>query len=140
MIRRPPRSTLFPYTTLFRSAAATELRGRPRAQGADPRLHPPGAATDAPAQSTHGRAQGVLSARARGRRRPQEPVGPGLRGRISDAGRAGDPDRAAVAPVDARASAQWRPGRPAVAPRPTPAGGVAGDRLPGPRRQERSLP
>src|SRR2546430_10196919 len=25
MIRRPPRSTLFPYTTLFRSA--TELRG-----------------------------------------------------------------------------------------------------------------
>src|SRR3712207_7383817 len=23
MIRRPPRSTLFPYTTLFRSAAAT---------------------------------------------------------------------------------------------------------------------
>src|SRR2546425_7263499 len=25
MIRRPPRSTLFPYTTLFRSAAGTEL-------------------------------------------------------------------------------------------------------------------
>src|SRR3712207_8969872 len=24
MIRRPPRSTLFPYTTLFRSAAAVE--------------------------------------------------------------------------------------------------------------------
>src|SRR2546429_3670211 len=24
MIRRPPRSTLFPYTTLFRSAAAAE--------------------------------------------------------------------------------------------------------------------
>src|SRR2546428_7031851 len=24
MIRRPPRSTLFPYTTLFRSAAGTE--------------------------------------------------------------------------------------------------------------------
>src|SRR3712207_8231614 len=24
MIRRPPRSTLFPYTTLFRSASATE--------------------------------------------------------------------------------------------------------------------
>src|SRR5258708_25549715 len=24
MIRRPPRSTLFPYTTLFRSLAATE--------------------------------------------------------------------------------------------------------------------
>src|SRR3712207_8721147 len=25
MIRRPPRSTLFPYTTLFRSAAAARL-------------------------------------------------------------------------------------------------------------------
>src|SRR2546427_5017723 len=29
MIRRPPRSTLFPYTTLFRSAVAVDLgRGR----------------------------------------------------------------------------------------------------------------
>src|SRR5687767_15719443 len=28
MIRRPPRSTLFPYTTLFRSQRATLLRGR----------------------------------------------------------------------------------------------------------------
>src|SRR2546429_5847957 len=28
MIRRPPRSTLFPYTTLFRSAVKTELRKR----------------------------------------------------------------------------------------------------------------
>src|SRR2546425_8560233 len=28
MIRRPPRSTLFPYTTLFRSAAAVRRRGR----------------------------------------------------------------------------------------------------------------
>src|SRR5256885_13392007 len=27
MIRRPPRSTLFPYTTLFRSAAVRELGG-----------------------------------------------------------------------------------------------------------------
>src|SRR5256886_9086157 len=26
MIRRPPRSTLFPYTTLFRSAAASDPR------------------------------------------------------------------------------------------------------------------
>src|SRR5256884_2999161 len=29
MIRRPPRSTLFPYTTLFRSCAA-EISGPPR--------------------------------------------------------------------------------------------------------------
>src|SRR5258708_30932852 len=27
MIRRPPRSTLFPYTTLFRSLVAVSLRG-----------------------------------------------------------------------------------------------------------------
>src|SRR2546426_4509097 len=35
MIRRPPRSTLFPYTTLFRSPAC---RGSPR--GSDPKRHP----------------------------------------------------------------------------------------------------
>src|SRR3712207_8411468 len=29
MIRRPPRSTLFPYTTLFRSEGAARLLGRP---------------------------------------------------------------------------------------------------------------
>src|SRR5256885_10754142 len=29
MIRRPPRSTLFPYTTLFRSAAAIAKTGVP---------------------------------------------------------------------------------------------------------------
>src|SRR5688572_32305772 len=28
MIRRPPRSTLFPYTTLFRSKAGDEIRTR----------------------------------------------------------------------------------------------------------------
>src|SRR2546421_1034913 len=28
MIRRPPRSTLFPYTTLFRSGRAAVTRGR----------------------------------------------------------------------------------------------------------------
>src|SRR5438552_10146785 len=28
MIRRPPRSTLFPYTTLFRSSGRTHSRGR----------------------------------------------------------------------------------------------------------------
>src|SRR2546422_5861241 len=30
MIRRPPRSTLFPYTTLFRSLHALMRAGRPR--------------------------------------------------------------------------------------------------------------
>src|SRR3712207_8246770 len=37
MIRRPPRSTLFPYTTLFRSpAAAGEQVGQRAAAGAGP--------------------------------------------------------------------------------------------------------
>src|SRR2546422_4693704 len=34
MIRRPPRSTLFPYTTLFRSLAATATT--PPSSGRDP--------------------------------------------------------------------------------------------------------
>src|SRR3712207_6889677 len=44
MIRRPPRSTLFPYTTLFRSAAGharpglSALAGRPRRRD-HPRPH-----------------------------------------------------------------------------------------------------
>src|SRR5260370_37793765 len=33
MIRRPPRSTLFPYTTLFRSAAAQGPHAAPREVG-----------------------------------------------------------------------------------------------------------
>src|SRR5467141_4852088 len=32
MIRRPPRSTLFPYTTLFRSRRCPTPSGRPRAR------------------------------------------------------------------------------------------------------------
>src|SRR5690554_7643800 len=34
MIRRPPRSTLFPYTTLFRSHAVLEKRARDRGSAA----------------------------------------------------------------------------------------------------------
>src|SRR2546429_7053552 len=41
MIRRPPRSTLFPYTTLFRSPG----RGRPHARGRAPGSCPAGGAT-----------------------------------------------------------------------------------------------
>src|SRR5256885_4296248 len=49
MIRRPPRSTLFPYTTLFRSGAATLVPGtaapgrrdRPRPHGRDRRHRRP---------------------------------------------------------------------------------------------------
>src|SRR2546426_4790062 len=37
MIRRPPRSTLFPYTTLFRSLPTTNGAARPRAGGQEQR-------------------------------------------------------------------------------------------------------
>src|SRR5256885_10053388 len=56
MIRRPPRSTLFPYTTLFRSAAQ-----EPAAQG-QPGAHHPG---------VQGR---------QGRNLAPEPAGPRARG------------------------------------------------------------
>src|SRR2546429_9883634 len=46
MIRRPPRSTLFPYTTLFRSPQ------RPRLEPARPRLRP-AAADDEPGTLEH---------------------------------------------------------------------------------------
>src|SRR5689334_24686883 len=36
MIRRPPRSTLFPYTTLFRSARAVLKRAEARLGGGGP--------------------------------------------------------------------------------------------------------
>src|SRR2546427_9282645 len=35
MIRRPPRSTLFPYTTLFRSVAGAEVREEDNYGGPD---------------------------------------------------------------------------------------------------------
>src|SRR2546422_3709185 len=37
MIRRPPRSTLFPYTTLFRSPARRPRRSSPWCRGSSPR-------------------------------------------------------------------------------------------------------
>src|SRR3712207_7314208 len=40
MIRRPPRSTLFPYTTLFRSHAATGVATTSRLHWASWRPHP----------------------------------------------------------------------------------------------------
>src|SRR3712207_6910570 len=47
MIRRPPRSTLFPYTTLFRSRPGHGDGARARLDGEDPRLV---AARDAPGE------------------------------------------------------------------------------------------
>src|SRR5260221_7748695 len=36
MIRRPPRSTLFPYTTLFRSGLSMLIAEKPRGTESDP--------------------------------------------------------------------------------------------------------
>src|SRR2546430_11543849 len=40
MIRRPPRSTLFPYTTLFRSASRVELIASPVSVSTASRIGP----------------------------------------------------------------------------------------------------
>src|SRR5438876_4815241 len=50
MIRRPPRSTLFPYTTLFRSDWAGAEREFQRAIALDPR-YPTSRTSDAPSDS-----------------------------------------------------------------------------------------
>src|SRR3712207_9296032 len=67
MIRRPPRSTLFPYTTLFRSPEADD-----EPDAADPALRAPGddqaAAGDAEPQSPGGPGGGLRERDLRGRR------------------------------------------------------------------------
>src|SRR5438128_6760178 len=60
MIRRPPRSTLFPYTTLFRSVVAgRERRGEPRGDvevrpQERPRVHLVGDRKSTRLNSSHG--------------------------------------------------------------------------------------
>src|SRR5947209_14744445 len=46
MIRRPPRSTLFPYTTLFRSRQGELLRVHPAVHFAVQHDRPPGARSE----------------------------------------------------------------------------------------------
>src|SRR2546430_14647241 len=48
MIRRPPRSTLFPYTTLFRSVRAAGVNGADLMQRAGGYPPPPGVPPDIP--------------------------------------------------------------------------------------------
>src|SRR3712207_8794239 len=57
MIRRPPRSTLFPYTTLFRSRLDRRLRRAERVQAAVEDLHALGHGR------THARLNAVLRQR-----------------------------------------------------------------------------
>src|SRR3712207_6986198 len=51
MIRRPPRSTLFPYTTLFRSRPDQEQAGQPG--GEHDAVPPGGGEADVPAVAVH---------------------------------------------------------------------------------------
>src|SRR2546425_6838015 len=65
MIRRPPRSTLFPYTTLFRSPAGLgpTARGRARRHGGGA-ARGRGRAPQAPAPRRRSRADQGLEARS----------------------------------------------------------------------------
>src|SRR5258708_30241071 len=51
MIRRPPRSTLFPYTTLFRSCAGRAAPPRPSAPAASALHSNPSSLVDRPVAS-----------------------------------------------------------------------------------------
>src|SRR3712207_8208879 len=71
MIRRPPRSTLFPYTTLFRSGGGPRQRGRrslARRVARGPPLRPRAAGLRRPAQR---RGPVPLLERRGDRRRPR---------------------------------------------------------------------
>src|SRR2546430_11959985 len=60
MIRRPPRSTLFPYTTLFRSCAPDGSDGAGEAGGIAPR---PSSASASPARARAPLEPAVISLR-----------------------------------------------------------------------------
>src|SRR3989454_8331372 len=122
MIRRPPRSTLFPYTTLFRSALRVEeARGGHRRTGvpASTGLHRPGA--------------GRLYL-ARGRREAPARAGGVPPGPVALA--------AALAPGDLSLDGGARQGhrRFAVAPRRGQASGRGGALRAAPRHEHRILP
>src|SRR3712207_8497491 len=77
MIRRPPRSTLFPYTTLFRSralASADPRRpGRAAPRGAEPRRRLRGrAAADGAHVPVGSRREGAADVRRADDRRSEE--------------------------------------------------------------------
>src|SRR2546430_17347323 len=96
MIRRPPRSTLFPYTTLFRSPAFSRIKGSAtirRKKGSD------GAGTPASATGNPGRhlershsGEGHRLRQPKGRRR-QDDDGAESGSRLLRAGNEGAPRR-----------------------------------------------
>src|SRR5258707_10430334 len=64
MIRRPPRSTLFPYTTLFRSACRRASSSRQR--------HSPGSSRERPHPGGRSRPPDCAGRRTPGLRRSEE--------------------------------------------------------------------
>src|SRR2546426_8273584 len=70
MIRRPPRSTLFPYTTLFRSRFTYEKRRRAEASSRGVAQRRRGEASRARAGVRRGRDRHSRGERARCRARP----------------------------------------------------------------------
>src|SRR2546425_6179255 len=86
MIRRPPRSTLFPYTTLFRSHKATleDLRGERQIVRGDEHDDPRGGALRE--RTRHARAQRAIEAGGRlleHEHRPPEGERPPERGELA---------------------------------------------------------
>src|SRR5690349_23973266 len=67
MIRRPPRSTLFPYTTLFRSPARGRGGAYPGGPAAQDAQAEPGGAGHAPGRLPKARPAGVPGVPAVGR-------------------------------------------------------------------------
>src|SRR5256885_9086490 len=74
MIRRPPRSTLFPYTTLFRSAGGRPCSSATRARGGSRRTSPHGPRVGRARQGRAPRPAEPKGARAPRRRSWQEPL------------------------------------------------------------------
>src|SRR3712207_7294633 len=69
MIRRPPRSTLFPYTTLFRSATSLIARATAGSIGRPVTLAPPPRGRRRAARARRADGVGPCSARRSGRDR-----------------------------------------------------------------------
>src|SRR3989449_11622970 len=90
MIRRPPRSTLFPYTTLFRSRAGTRARPHAAPRGAYARRGAPADGAGVPQGEPRRHGHGGESVRRGDRDRlAGAPLRPSTRRRVARATRAG---------------------------------------------------
>src|SRR3712207_6861322 len=109
MIRRPPRSTLFPYTTLFRSGRGRPARcasGVPRRVGRDVVPDP---AEDVPVLGVLGEAGGERVGHAL--HRGGEPVAGPARALAPDPGAEGEGPAAVGVPADRGGARGAGPGR-----------------------------